>query len=284
MGSEDLAQMMEQLRQLSEMGAADAAKQMMSDLSGMLEMLRNATMNPMSHPDIEAAKQMMDELKEITEDQSDLLNQSFEKARQQALDRNQVPQMDRERSGTNPGSQADNNSDSSTESSSDESQKGDEAAEAQEQLRQRLGDLVGRMAEMTSQVPDGLAESDQAMRDAEQALRDQSWRPASDAQAQALAGLQSGMQGAAQQMMQALAEQGLAGLIPMPGQAGQPLGALGPNLGPDQGEEVELPSEPDTRGLSQRSREILEEIRRRASQRLRSSEERQYLRRLLEQF
>lgn len=284
MGSEDLAQMMEQLRQLSEMGAADAAKQMMTDLSGMLEMLRNAALNPMSHPDIEAAKQMMDELKEITEDQSDLLNQSFEEARQQALDRNQMSQMDRERSNDDPGNQSDNTSDSSTDSSSDEAQKGDDAAEAQEQLRQRLGDLVGRMAEMTGQVPEGLAESDQAMRDAEQALRDQSWRPASDAQAQALAGLQSGMQGAAQQMMQALAEQGLAGLIPMPGQAGQPLGSLGPNLGPDQGEEVELPSEPDTRGLSQRSREILEEIRRRAGQRLRSSEERQYLRRLLEQF
>lgn len=276
MGSEDLAQMMEQLRQLSEMGADDAAKKMMSDLSGMLEMLRNAALNPQTHPDIEAAKQMMDELKEITEEQSDMLNKSFEEARKQALDRNSPngePQ-------NGPESQNEN----ATEEASDDAQKGEDAAEAQEKLRQRLGDLVGRMADMTGHIPEDLAESDQAMRDATQALGDQSWRPASDAQAQALAGLQSGMQGAAQQMMQALAAQGLAGLIPMPGQAGQPLGSLGPNLGPDQGDEVDLPSEPDTRGLSQRSREILEEIRRRAGQRLRSSEERQYLRRLLEQF
>lgn len=287
MGSEDLAQMMEQLRQLSEMGAQDAAKEMMSDLRSMLETLRNAALNPMSNPDIEAAKQMMDELKQITEEQSKLLNETFEETRQQALERAQSQQGNQPQPQNRQ--QADSGADqdrsrSDTEDSSGEAGKAENAAESQEQLRQRLGELVGRMAEMTGQVPDDLAEADQAMRDAEQALRDESWRPASDAQAAALAGLQSGMQGAAQQMMQALAEQGLAGLIPMPGQAGQPLGAMGPNLGPDQGEEVDLPSEPDTRGLSLRSREILEEIRRRAGQRLRSSEERQYLRRLLEQF
>lgn len=287
MGSEDLAQMMEQLRQLSDMGAAEAAKQMMSDLSSMLEMLRNAALNPMSNPDVEAAKKMMDELKKITEEQSDLLNKTFEETRQQALERSQSSQrnQDRQQSGSRDNSET-NVEPSSPDSSdsSDQAQKAQDAAESQEQLRQRLGELVGRMADMTGQVPDELADSDQAMREAAKALREESWRPASDAQAEALAGLQSGMQGAAQQMMQALAEQGLAGLIPMPGQAGQPLGAMGPNLGPDEGEDVDLPSEPDTRGLSQRSREILEEIRRRAGQRLRPSEERQYLRRLLEQF
>lgn len=284
MGSEDLAQMMEQLRQLSEMGADEAAKKMMSDLSGMLEMLRNAALNPMDHPDVEAAKQMMDELKQITEEQSDMLNKSFEEARKQALERNQIPQPSE--NGSQDQTQQDESQENgeAAENSIDEAQKADSAAESQEQLRQRLGELVGRMAEMTGQVPDELSESDQAMREAAKSLRNESWRPASDAQAEALAGLQSGMQGAAQQMMQALAEQGLAGLIPMPGQAGQPMGSLGPNLGPDEGEDVDLPSEPDTRGLSQRSRAILEEIRRRAGQRLRSSEERQYLRRLLDQF
>ena len=143
---------------------------------------------------------------------------------------------------------------------------------------------MGRMAEMTGDISEDMGNAEQAMREAEDALGDRAWRSASDSQSEALANLQNSMQGAAQQLMQALAEQGLAGLIPMPGQAGQPLGALGPNLGPDQGEDIELPSDPDTRGLSVRSRAILEEIRKRASQRVRSNEERQYLRRLLEQF
>lgn len=281
MGSEDLAQMMEQLRQLSEMGAEDAAKAMLSDLKNMLEQLRNTAISPTDSPEVEAARQMMEDLKQITQEQSDMLNQSFEQARQRAIERSQTEKSDQRdfdgmRRKEEPGN--------ADEERPSKSEQGDDAAEQQNQLRQRLGDLMSKMAEMTGQLPNELGDADQAMQDAESALRQESWRAASDAQAEALANLQNGMQGAAQQIMEALAEQGLAGLIPIPGQAGQPLGAMGPNLGPDDGDETELPTDPDTRGLSQRSREILEEIRRRSGQRLRSREERQYLRRLLEQF
>ena len=280
MGSEDLAQMMEQLRQLSQMGAEDAAKEMLSNLRSMLEQLRNTALNPMGNPAIEAARKMMEELKQITQEQSDMLSKSFEQARQKALERSQTEQ---------PGSESSTQRreqkwDEPKQQSQERAQSGDTAAQDQDSLRRRLGDLMGEMAEMTGQVPGELSDADAAMRDAESALRQESWRMASDSQSEALANLQNGMQGAAQQLMQALAEQGISGLIPLPGQAGQPFGTLGPNLGPDQDEEFELPSEPDTRGLSQRSRVILEEIRRRAGQRLRSQEERQYLRRLLEQF
>lgn len=283
MGSEDLAQMMEQLRQLSELGADNAAKEMMANLRDMLDMLRNAALNPMSHPDVEAARNMMEELREITQDQSDMLNESFEQARQQALNRSREQQGQPRRSDRWRGERSQDRSPSSEQTGDDQDQQ-QNAAAAQSELRQRLGELMGRMAEMTGDLSEDLGEAEQAMRDAEDALGNGAWRSASDAQAEALANLQSGMEGTAQQLMQALAQQGLAGLIPMPGQAGQPFGAMGPNLGPDQGEDVELPSEPDTRGLSQRSRAILEEIRRRAGQRLRTQEERQYLRRLLEQF
>ncbi|NKB46094.1 MAG: TIGR02302 family protein [Alphaproteobacteria bacterium] len=281
MGSEDLAQMMEQLRQLSEMGAEDAAKAMLSDLKNMLEQLRNTALSPMDNPDVEAARQMMEDLKNITEEQSNMLNKSFEQSRQRALER--TPPNPRDRNSLDEMQSEEPQSNADQEQSS-KSEQGEDAAMQQKQLRDRLGDLMSEMAEMTGQLPSELGEADQAMQDAESALRQESWRAASDAQAEALANLQSGMQGAAQQIMEALAEQGLAGLIPIPGQAGQPLGAMGPNLGPDDGEETELPTDPDTRGLSQRSREILEEIRRRSGQRLRSREERQYLRRLLEQF
>ncbi len=285
MGAQDLAQMMEQLSQLSEMGAEDAAREMMSELSNMLEMLRNAALNPSSNPDMEAARQMMDDLRQITEEQSDMLNQTFEQARQQALERNQRGRpFGEQRRGEDGGSDPERGESGQREQQGAE-QNGEEAAAEQDELRRRLGDLMGRMAEMTGQVPEDLGDAEQAMREAEEALKDGAFRPASDSQAEALAKLQSGMQGAAEQMMQALAQQGMAGLIPIPGQAGLPFGALGPNLGPDQGEDMELPTtQPDTRGLSQRSREILEEIRKRAGQRLRPREERQYLRRLLEQF
>ncbi|MEQ8733611.1 MAG: TIGR02302 family protein [Rhodospirillaceae bacterium] len=282
MGSEDLAQMMEQLRELSQLGAEEAAKEMLADLRNMLETLRNAALSPMTNPDVEAARQMMEELKQITEEQSEMLNSSFEQARQRALQQNQEDSSDTTQS--QPQSEQQGQEGETAQSDPSRAESGEGAAKEQDNLRQRLGDLMGRMAEMTGQVPGELGDADSSMRSAESALREESWRQASDAQAQALANLQSGMQGAAQQMMQALAEQGLAGLIPLPGQGGQPFGALGQNLGPDQEDDLELPTQPDTRGLSQRSREILDEIRRRAGQRLRPQEERQYLRRLLEQF
>lgn len=281
MGFQDLAEMMEQLLQLSDMGAEDAAKEMLSELKNMLEQLRNTALSPMDNPEVEAARQMMEDLKQITRQQSGMLNKTFEQAQQQALERAQSDPRDRD--AARDSEQQDQQNDRSEEQSN-KAIDGEDAAEQQQQLRQRLGDLMSKMAEMTGQLPDELGDADQAMQDAERALRQESWRSASDAQADALANLQNGMQGAAQQIMEALAEQGLAGLIPIPGQAGQPLGAMGPNLGPDDGKDTELPTDPDTRGLSQRSREILQEIRRRSGQRLRPREERQYLRRLLEQF
>ena len=277
MRSEDLAQMMEQLRQLTEMGAEDAAKTILSELKNMLETLRNTATSPMDDPNVAAAHQVMEDLKGITQDQSDMLQESFEQARQHALEQskpglNDINNFEKNRVSTQ------------TTGSKNPQRQGKKAAQEQDKLRQQLGDLMSRMAEMTGQLPSELRDADQAMQDAEGALRQKSWRAASDAQAEALAGLQSGMQSAAQQIMQTLAEQGLSGLIPMPGHAAQPLGAIGPNLGPDDGDKTELPTDPDTRGLSHRSRGILEEIRRRAGQRVRSLEERQYLKRLLEQF
>lgn len=283
-GSEDLAQMMEQLRQFSEMGADSAAKKMMSNLRNMLEMLRNTALDSMDHPDVEAARKMMEELKEITQEQSDLLNKTFEQARQHILERNQDGQSRRSRAERWRTEQQENRQSQPKQGQADREKQQEGATVDQNELRQRLGDLMERMAEMTGDVPGDLGKADQAMREAEGSLREGAWRPASDSQSEALANLQSGMQGAAQQLMQTLAEQGLMGLIPMPGLTGRPFGAMGPNLGPDQGEGVELPTEPDTRGLSQKSRAILEEIRRRAGQRLRPRNERQYLRRLLEQF
>jgi uncharacterized protein (TIGR02302 family) len=283
MGAQDLAQMMEQLSQLSEMGAEDAAREMLSELRNMLDMLRNASLNPQSNPDMEAARQMMDDLQRITQEQSDMLNETFERARQRTLERESSGRPDGNRANRRDSARQQSSERDAGEKNSDRDT-GEQAAEEQDELRRRLGDLMGRMAEMTGQVPEDLGDAEQAMREAEEALLEEAFRSASESQGEALAKLQSGMQGAAQQMMQALAEKGMAGLIPIPGQSGLPFGALGQNLGPDQGEETELPTQPDTRGLSQRSREILEEIRKRAGQRLRPRDERQYLRRLLDQF
>ena len=83
-------------------------------------------------------------------------------------------------------------------------------------------------------------------------------------------------------MMQSMAKKGMSGLVQMPGQ--RSLNNFGPRNGADEGEQVDVPSGPDTEGMSQRVRAILEEIRRRAADRTRPSAEQEYLRRLMKEF
>jgi uncharacterized protein (TIGR02302 family) len=264
---EDIAATIERLRQLSRIGADDAAKQALAALQNMLQTLRNAAAGNLGeNADMKAAEQLMQDMRGLTERQSQLLNESFEQVRQEALQaarQNDSPDASRPR-GSDPNAAA-------------------KAAERQQKLRQQLGELIGRMANMTGQTPGGMSEADGAMRAAEQALQAGAWKPGADAQGRALSKLETGMQQASQQMMQALAKKGLSGLVQMPG-GQRRLDGLGPRNGADDGEQVEVPNGPDTEGMAQRVRAILEEIQRRASDRTRPAAEQEYLRRLMKEF
>ena len=252
---EDIAATMERLRQMSQMGATEAARKMMSELQDMLQALRQAaSSDPGENQDMKNAQEIMKDLQDVTEAQSKMLEESFKKERQQELEGRKPGQKD-----------------------------GDPAAgERQEKLRQKLGDLMGRMGEMAGQIPDAMGEAESAMRKARDRLN--SGKPASDAQGQALAALQQSMQQANQQLMQTLSDKGMAGIMPMPGKDREGFDPLGRRTGPDNGEDVELPRGPDAAGVSERVRAILEEIRRRAADRTRPAEEQDYLRRLMKQF
>ena len=280
LNSAKLAQTIEQLRQLTEMGANKAAKEMLANIRNMIDSLRNTPLAQMRHPNVEAAKAIIEELKDITGQQSTILNSTFQQVRKQAS-------YSRSKSQTLRGIEQRRQSEYGQPQKPDQNEVKKDQNEAvieQNELRQRLSELIGHMAEMTNEVSEDLGKAEQAMQDAEDALVKGAWQAASNSQSKALANLQSGMQVVTKKIMEELSKQGIAGLVPIPGQAGAPFGNNMPNLGPDQGKDVELPSSPDTRGLSQRSRAILKEIRKRSSQRMRTREERQYLIRLLEQF
>ncbi len=257
---DDIAQAMEQLRKMSQMGAQDAAKQMLSQLQEMLQTLRNAAAGDMGdNADMKQAEQLMQQMREMTEQQSQLLNESFEQVRQNAI---QAARQNGEQKGDQNASQ--------------------KAADKQQKLRQQLGELMGKMSSMTGQTPGAMGEAEGSMRKAEQSLQSGAWKQGSDAQGQALSKMEAGMQQASQQMMQAMAKKGMSGLMQMPGQRN--LNNFGPRNGADDGEQVDVPSGPDTEGMSQRVRAILEEIRRRASDRTRPAAEQEYLRRLMKEF
>lgn len=147
------------------------------------------------------------------------------------------------------------------------------AAQAQRQLGQALEQVQRQLAEGLGEAPAPLAEAGRAMAGAAELLAQGEWEAATQAQAQALADLGR----AAREVLEQLggAGQGLSGMVPR-----DPLGRpqRGPGMGDDGATRV-----PD-HGEVQRSRRLLDEIRRRAGENQRPEAERDYLRRLLRQF
>ena len=143
---------------------------------------------------------------------------------------------------------------------------------------------MGRMAEAAGQVPESMGEAESAMRSARDALEAGALKPATDAQGNALARLQDSMKDANEQLMQALAEKGLAGAVPMPGDGESGNDPLGKRNGPDDDSQVDIPNAPDASSMSERVRAIMEELQRRAADRTRPADEQDYLRRLMKQF
>lgn len=254
-----MSQMLDQLSEMSELGAEEAARQMMEQLRKMLQALRNAS--PMPSESMQALQEMMRELKDLADAQEKLLQETFERSRQEAARQGSRGNRDEERQqGADP-----------TE--------GARLAERQEALRHRLGDLMARIGEQAGQVPENLGNAELEMRQSTHALAGQSWTPAEEAQGRALEALRKGTGQAMQQMMQAMG-QGMM-MMPMglqPGQRG--LDPLGRGFGGFQTEGVKVPTKPDAR----RARDIMMELQRRSNEIERPADEREYLRRLLKQF
>jgi hypothetical protein len=242
---------------MMQMGAKDAAQEMMADLQNMLQALRSAASNQSDNADVKAAQEIMRDLKSLTAEQSKLLDETFKQARD--------AQTGKQRSEQQRAQQR-------------------QSAETQEKLRRELGDLMGRMAEAAGQIPESMSAAEGAMREAREALNAGAMKPATDAEAEALAGLQDSIGEANQQLMQALTEKGLAGMVPMPGEGESGNDPLGQRNGPDDDNSVEIPDAPDANSMAERVRAILEEIQRRAADRTRPADEQDYLRRLMKQF
>jgi uncharacterized protein (TIGR02302 family) len=145
------------------------------------------------------------------------------------------------------------------------------AARSQEALRQALGDTARQIAEAMGDIPKSLSAADKAMRDAARALQRGGKGEAQAAQDEAASQIDSAIQSLSDQM----AQQGMS-----EGQGGQqgrdPFGR-----DPiDRANEVKVPTDREM----QRSRAILDELRKRVGEHDRPRMELDYLRRLLQQF
>lgn len=245
-----LDNMLQQLSDLSELGARDAAEALMRRLDRMLQGLREA--RPTSAEALQQVQEVMRRLNAIAKEQEDLLQKSFEQVH--------IPGQSRDRPAPQAGARPERAA----------------LAEAQDSLRRRLGEVMETLAEQTTRVPDSLGAAELHMRDAVAALAEGAWGQAQEAQGAALEALRSGRQQAARQMLQSLGQ----GMLALPRGFDSSHDPLGRNPGAVSVDGVKVPTEPDQR----RAFEILKELRRRANDSFRPPEERDYLRRLMEQF
>ncbi|MBF0560812.1 MAG: TIGR02302 family protein [Alphaproteobacteria bacterium] len=253
MRPEDFARRLDRLKDLSLAGARQAAQEMLRDLQRMTQSLRNARMPSEVGAAMKAAQAVMDGLKAIIDRQQKLLDDTFHQS--QDLRRT----VDRERMRR--------------------------TAASQNGVRHSLGELMQRLGEMGVTLPKSLGSAELSMRDAATSLRSGDPTAAAAAQGRALASLRQG----SGEALKALMENALGGdgspmmLLPGPGSSrnGAGLDPLGRTSGGiDDGSGIAIPTQPDART----AREILDELRKRASDRERPKPELDYLERLLRQF
>jgi len=264
----DLQRMLDRARELSRDGARDKARELLSQLQNMLENLRMAKPGQMPQRGSSEAQQMMRGMHDLMQRQQQLLDRSF-RAQQQA-------QQGRTGQRGQQGGEA-----------QDGSPEMGDAAGQQEGLRRMLGDMMRRLGDGFGEVPDPLGRAERAMRDAAEALQRRHPGEAIGPQTEALDQLQQAAREFGRQMQPRLGrgnpeddDVGATDREPRDRTERDPLGRPVSNNGTyDQGD-VKIPDQ----NALQKSREILDELRRRAGERSRPELELDYIDRLLKRF
>jgi hypothetical protein len=270
-----LQEMLEALREAAELGDTAEARQA---LAALTELLRNMQMQltqgsgegGQDDPVSQAMREALEELGEMIGEQRDLQDQTF--------GMNQQQQSGGETGGE--GGQPQSGQPGQGPQSLAENQSG--GASSSQQLADAQGALAERFGESAESVPgeggqESLGQAGQAMRDAEQALREGDTDAALAAQEQALADLRAGAEELARELLERMQDgQGQMG----EGEDNRdPLGRPAEGAFAD-GSGVEVPEEMSRA----RARDILERLRDRAAESGLTQEELDYIERLLDRF
>jgi uncharacterized protein (TIGR02302 family) len=273
----DLQQMLDRARDMARNGARDEARELLSQLQNMLENLRTAQPGQMQEQGANRAQQMMRGLQELMQRQQQLLDKSF-RARAQQGDAAEPNHSGQPQAGDQQGDQAD---------SGEMGEMGD-AAGQQEALRRILGEMMRRLGEGMGDIPDPLGRAERSMRDASGALQRSRPGDAIGPQTEALDQLQQAARDLAQQFQNQLGsswgqQNDQTGASNRPGRdrmERDPLGRPVSNSGMYDRSDVKIPDQ----NILEKSRQILDELRRRAGERTRPEIELDYIDRLLKRF
>ena len=290
LGRDEIQALMNRIQELMEEGRMAEAAEMMAQLNQMMENLRitrgeGGDVGPQT-----PGQQSMQDLNETLQDQEDLSDETFRELQDRANEQDlEVQGGDLGQQLTENGAQSDQDDQQTKNGTTGENQQ-ELLANRQQTLRDELKrqrdnvpNLDGDATDIARQTLD---HADSAMDGAEEALRNGKMAQAIDLQAEAMDALRNGMRSLNQALVQNEAsnlgqgtEHGEAHGSTDPARL-DPLGRVLDNTGQFGTDEGLLQGE----DVYRRAEEILDEIRRRSAEQNRPEFERDYLRRLLDQF
>ena len=256
LGGDDLRRLLQDAQELAKTGAMAAARQMLNQLQRMLQGLRSGLRFGKSAKNARQAQKFMRSLNKITKKQQQLLDQTFRFLRD-------GPELGQ----TGKWTKAERN------------------GREQTAVRRKLGALMLKFDKLMGGIPKNFGNAERAMGQAAKALKLQRPGAAFPSQTQAVEQLRRATDSMTQRMarqMGLLLGMPLTGIRKgLPGPNDDPFGrSMGEGFGNVDEEEDIIPDKVET----QKAYKILKELRRRAGQRRRPEEERDYINRLLRQF
>ncbi|WP_375264319.1 TIGR02302 family protein [Planktotalea sp.] len=282
MTQNDLQEMMDRIQELMEQGRMAEAEQALQELQEMMENMQVAEGQQGQ------GQQAMEGLAETLRDQQGLSDQAFRDLQEQYNPNAQAGESQGNEGRNGGQGRGESHEGQGGEGQGQEGQQaeGQGLAQRQNELRREVerqrGSLPGAGSEAGDAARDALRRAEEAMRGAGDALERDDLPEAIDRQAEAMDALREGMQNLGEAMAEAEGREGQQGTADgrEGGEQRDPLGRspgangqAGTDQGLLQGEDV-----------YRRARELLDEIRKRSGESLRTEEERDYLRRLLDRF
>lgn len=278
---DDLERMLRELEDAIRNGDQELARQM---LQALQQLMQNLQMAQPGQGGPGQDGQMSDELGDMIGEQQGLADRSFNEMRRGQGQQGQGQQGQGQQGQQGRGQQGQGQGQQGQGQGGEQGDSAGAIARDQEALRQLLDQLRnGLPGEVGEGARGALGEAERAMRDAIESLENGDERQAVDDQVRALDALREGRRAMDRDMAEARRNRdGMAGRDG-PGADGaeeDPLGRPRASGGPMDGDSVTVPGG----SMSKRARELQDEIRRRAGEPARPSEELDYLDRLLDRF
>ena len=289
MSQDQLQEMMDRIQELMEQGRMDEAQALMEQLQQMMENMRVTEGGQGQQGE---NQQAMEGLGDTLREQQDLADDTFRQLQEQFNQNQQngnpqggeMPDQNQQR-GNQQGGERDgqNNRQQGQGQGMSPGQLAERQQALREMLEQQRRDFERNGVDGGEDFAESLGEAERQMGEAEQNLQEGNSAEALDNQADAMEALREGMRQLGEAQRQAQAEQnGRQGT--QPGRSGEqerdPLGRPLSDSGQVGTNERLVPTEEQYR----RSREVMDEIRKRSGDRSRPELELDYLKRLLDRF